>query len=240
MMIMKNKIIGLLANERFELRVIASELNLTKRALAEILKSNAEFVWHPDDKTWGLREVISTEAIDLHSSPNATAKPSSTSGNLPEPRKNRWRNANNKNLEQGPPPETSLSPTVYRIQEALRLESEATPKNIRLQIKKREKVGDIWKLAVVPNDRISTTIDESLEGSDVWWPHENGNGKADVLAVLPEEKIIHLRYCSQIPPKEGECIFVYLPRYIDAIINIWRSSWAEKCISWLKLDPKDF
>ena len=233
---MKNTVIKQLLNGRAELRVMASKLNVTKRALAEILKNNAEFVWYPHDKVWGLREELSAKKGSDDMKP---PQPSSNNGNLRERRKNRWRNTEDKNLQQAPSSEASLSPTVYRIQEALRLESEATPKNIRLQIKKREKVGDVWKLAVVPNDRVSTTIDESLEGSDVWWPHEDGNGKADVLAVLPEENTIHLRYCSQRPPAEGECIFVYLPRYIDAIINIWRSSWAEKCISWLKKAQTD-
>jgi len=96
-------------------------------------------------------------------------------------------------------------------------------------------VDVFWVLTIKPNDSINTTIDESLEGAKVWWPLEGGaNGQADILAVLPEEQQIHLRFCTAPPPEKEEAIFIYLPRYIDAIIDIWKSSWAERCILWLK------
>ncbi|MCW7553937.1 DNA2/NAM7 family helicase [Endozoicomonas gorgoniicola] len=240
---MKESIKKLLSNGHLDLRSIASELNSTKRSLGEILRNNEEFVWYSDDKTWGLREIALSNSISSDSTSHElkanTDDLEPEDAKLSNRRKNRWRVSDGKKQEQPSPAETSLSPTAYRIQEALRLESEATPKTVRLKIKKRDKIGDVWKLVVTPNDKISTTIDESLEGADAWWPHDQGNGKADVLAVLPEESTIHLRYCNQNPPQVDECIFIYLPRYIDAIIDIWRSNWGEKAISWLKKSTSD-
>ncbi|WP_066016945.1 DEAD/DEAH box helicase [Endozoicomonas atrinae] len=126
-------------------------------------------------------------------------------------------------------------PSVTGIRDALRLEAEAIPKKIRFQILKREKVDAFWVLTIKPNDAVNTTIDESLEGAKAWWPRQDGvHGQADILAVIPEEQQIHLRFCTAQPPEKEETIYIYLPRYIDAIIEIWRSSWAERCIQSLR------
>lgn len=72
-------------------------------------------------------------------------------------------------------------------------------------------------------DQSSGFLDVSLEGAKAWWL-EPSKGTADVLAVIPEDQIVHLRYMTAAPPREGSTLRLYPPRYLESLLNFWREA----------------
>lgn len=72
-------------------------------------------------------------------------------------------------------------------------------------------------------DRSTGVLDVSLEGAKAWWL-EPSKGVADVLAVIPEDQIVYLRYMTAAPPREGSTLLLYPPRYLESLLNFWREA----------------
>jgi DNA replication ATP-dependent helicase Dna2 len=77
-------------------------------------------------------------------------------------------------------------------------------------------------------------LDESLEGSEAWWPGPP-KGAADVLSVVPEEEQLNLRFVTAPLPGEGSRIRVYPPLYLQKLLEVWeRPNRAERFLHWWK------
>ena len=74
----------------------------------------------------------------------------------------------------------------------LRAELAATSEFEEFVIRRVEHDGSVRKV-FVKLDAASGRLDESLEGSETWWPGPP-KGAADVLSVVTEEEQLNLRY----------------------------------------------
>src|SRR5690606_16460053 len=122
---------------------------------------------------------------------------------------------------------------VADIISAIDLELRATPSYIKLTVVSRRQLGSFWQIAYETRDNVGSTIDESYEGSAVWWRvHETQTATADVLSVSPEDGAINIRYATAPPPNDGEEFRLYPPRYLDALKELWESEWDEAAEEW--------
>jgi len=104
---------------------------------------------------------------------------------------------------------------------------------VEFVVTSRELEGRIWKVFVDLAQTIAGGLDESLEGAAAWWPGPPKGG-ADVLSVNPETEQINLRFATTDPPRSGEKIRIYPPRYLEALLNCWSvDEWARQCLEWL-------
>lgn len=106
-----------------------------------------------------------------------------------------------------------------------------TPKYYDYEILHKIKIDDVWKLQLNTNYS-KTPLDESFEGSQCWWRIDNSisNGTADILAVLPDNQEIVIRFATISPPKINEYIRIYVPQYLIALKEAWSDyRWREKC-----------
>jgi hypothetical protein len=115
------------------------------------------------------------------------------------------------------------------IRTALDRESEATPRSFKYVVKARSKEGTVWQMKVepAPGSR-RVTLDEALEGAAGWWPG-NPPGTADVLSVDAEREEINLRFATSQPPAEGETLWIYPMRFLEALRETWNHpEWSAK------------
>ncbi len=105
---------------------------------------------------------------------------------------------------------------------------------IEFQVANRQQLGAVWIVSVDLTKTDSAGLDESLEGSNAWWPGPP-KGAADVLSVVPEAEQINLRFATTAPPTAGGKLLVYPPRYLEALRDCWSNDlWAERSLLWLK------
>ena len=71
-------------------------------------------------------------------------------------------------------------------------------------IRRVEHDGSVRKV-FVKLDAASGRLDESLEGSETWWPGPP-KGAADVLSVVAEEEQLNLRFVTAPLPGAGHCL----------------------------------
>src|SRR5690606_9274258 len=127
----------------------------------------------------------------------------------------------------------SLNMDVADIISAIDLELRSTPSYIKLTVGSRKRIGTYWQIAYETRDNVGSTIDESYEGSAVWWKvNDKQTATADVLSVSPEEGAINLRYATAPPPDKGEELRLYPPRYLDALKELWEGEWCEVAEEW--------
>ena len=92
-----------------------------------------------------------------------------------------------------------------------------------------KRVGQVWVLTVDPPKHVrSNALDENLEGSTAWWAGPP-KGSADVLSVIAEESRIALRFVKSPPPKSGDRLFLFPPRYLESLRLAWSDDdWARR------------
>lgn len=129
---------------------------------------------------------------------------------------------------------TLSHPDAYDIREAIREELEDTPEFLEFVIEDRIQDGQLWTISVDMTQTLRTEgLDESLEGAAAWWPGPPKGG-ADVLAVIPENQQLTLRFATSSPPVKGKKIRIYPPRYLEALLHCWENNaWATQCLTWL-------
>ncbi len=111
----------------------------------------------------------------------------------------------------------------------------STDAYIIYEVAERKRDGELWTLTLdlSKSTKGAQALDESLEGAAAWWPGPP-KATADVLAVVPEEEQIHLRFATGVPPDKGERIWLYLPRYLEALAECWSAGyWGDGCVEWL-------
>lgn len=120
------------------------------------------------------------------------------------------------------------------IDDELTLQSES----VVFTVLKRERERDIWKVEVRPpsggkgRGRRRDALDESLEGQTAWWSGPPRGG-ANVLSVLPEQSQINLRFVRGEVPAAEQPLFVYAPRYLEALREAWNDgAWVARCKEW--------
>jgi hypothetical protein len=99
--------------------------------------------------------------------------------------------------------------------------------------------GDVWKVWLKPDTEAKDagSLDSSLEGSRAWWPGDSQRmirqGAADVLAVVPEEDLIVLRYATgPLPAPEGS-LWIYPIQYLQKLRELWTNdSFAAQQLTW--------
>jgi DNA replication ATP-dependent helicase Dna2 len=101
----------------------------------------------------------------------------------------------------------------------LRAELAASSEFEEFVIRRIEHDGSVRKV-FVKLDAGSGRLDESLEGSETWWPGPP-KGAADVLSVVAEEEQLNLRFVTSPLPGEGHRIRVYPPLYLQTLMNLW-------------------
>lgn len=115
---------------------------------------------------------------------------------------------------------------------AIGLELDKSSRTIPLHITRQQREGDIWKV-FVDTENSMHGLDETMEDSVAWWPGPP-KGAADVLSVLPEEQQINLRFATTAPPGAGNTLFLYPPRYLEALQAVWSDqTWTNQCLAWL-------
>jgi len=122
----------------------------------------------------------------------------------------------------------------YEIISAIDGEINAIPKYYDFPILKRTRDENLWILELNTSYQ-KTPLDESFEGSQCWWSIKNSitNGAADILAVLPENQEIILRFATNPPPNVNENIRIYVPAYLETLKEVWSDSqWSNKCLKW--------
>jgi DNA replication ATP-dependent helicase Dna2 len=70
----------------------------------------------------------------------------------------------------------------------------------------------------------SPPLDESFEGSPIWWPGppdhaESGGG--EIIVVNPDSKEVVLSARVGQPPSEGGSVFIYPPRFLESLRAVW-------------------
>lgn len=122
---------------------------------------------------------------------------------------------------------------THEIQRGIERELAESAKFLDFHVRDRSLTGSIWTIEVDLNLSRKGGLDESLEGSAAWWAGPP-KGNADVLSVLPESEQINLRFATAPPPKPGDLIRLYPPRYLEALLEVWRDrEWAMRCVRWL-------
>lgn len=126
--------------------------------------------------------------------------------------------------------------SVRDIQDGLSVESEELPSSLSFKVVAVKRIDDVWRVEVDPgsavadNGKRNIVLDEALEGARAWWAGPP-KGKADVLAVLPEEASLFLSQADQPPPRSGQWIKIYIQDYLHVLREIWRrSDWAKTAI----------
>ena len=122
------------------------------------------------------------------------------------------------------------------IQDGLSAESDDLPSSLSFRVVSAKRIDDIWQIELDPesasadNGKRNIVLDEALEGARAWWAGPP-KGKADVLAVMPEEACLLLSQADQPPPRAGGWIKLYVQDYLQALREIWRrSDWAQRSI----------
>jgi DNA replication ATP-dependent helicase Dna2 len=129
--------------------------------------------------------------------------------------------------EQAPMSEREI---VDALEEELRVSS----KPLKFTVSEVKPDGPtVYKVFVDLYESSSRGLDESLEGAAAWWPGPP-KGTADVLSVSAEHEQINLRFLTAPPPKRGDEIRVYPPRYLEALKDFWESPlFARESLDWL-------
>lgn len=113
-----------------------------------------------------------------------------------------------------------------KVLAAIRAEMETASKPARVKVSSHGRRDGYTEVLVEDGGDLK----ENQEGWKAWWP----SGGADVLTVVPEEQLLHLRFVSGPLPNEGETILLYPPRFLEALQRVWENaSWADKCCSWV-------
>ena len=116
---------------------------------------------------------------------------------------------------------------------ATQAELDITSKPLFYKIIERTKAGPFWTLTVEASGHGNGVLDEALESAKAWWgaPHR---GTADILAVLPEEHQITLRFCSVPPPEAGGTLLIYPAPYLEKVRDAWvDQKWVHQIFQWL-------
>lgn len=122
---------------------------------------------------------------------------------------------------------------VSDILNGIREEIRSTPDYVDFRVRATTRVGALWKVFISSDDKGRNELDESLEGSRVWWKG-TPPGTAEVLSVVPDESQINLRFATKIPPSDGAYIRIYLPQYLEKLEDVWSDDWwAATCVDWL-------
>lgn len=119
-----------------------------------------------------------------------------------------------------------------KILSAINAELRDTKSFLQFHVNSRQKVGKTWVLTLDIAAGYDG-LDESLEGAQSWWS-EPSKGSAVILAVLPDEEKMVLRYVKGDPPSEGMKIYAYPPIYLEPLLDAWKHpKWSAEA---LKID----
>lgn len=117
-------------------------------------------------------------------------------------------------------------PTPSEVRAAIQAEIDASPDKLACEVVSRDhdEIAKVWTLEVelrTPQAR----LDESLQGVNVWWPPQGGGraGVGEVLAVIPEDRTLHLWRHSGSPPEPGGKIFLFPRQFLESLLATWRS-----------------
>lgn len=103
----------------------------------------------------------------------------------------------------------------------------------RFIVERTESFKTTCRTTVEPRDQRSQ-LDESLEGSAVWW-NTPQYGYASVLSVVPEHSHLNLRFLSSAPPDPGSTIWVQKPDFLGDLIALWENEvLADRSMRWLE------
>lgn len=132
----------------------------------------------------------------------------------------------------------NMMPTPSEVRAAIQAEIDASPDKLTCEIVSREhdESAKVWTLEVdlkTPRAR----LDESLQGVSAWWPSEAGGrgGVAEVLAVLPEDRTLHLWRYSGPLPGVGSRIYLYPRQFLESLLSVWKLRGTSCCNSLRRL-----
>jgi DNA replication ATP-dependent helicase Dna2 len=119
---------------------------------------------------------------------------------------------------------------IFSIQRALAAEVEVSAKPVVYTVKavRRESSWLVLTLGRGSGYSASPPIDESLEGSQAWWPEPSrGNGEISIVQVEEDEVWLADQWGSA--PAVGGKLMIYPPRFLDALREVWRDhSWTQR------------
>lgn len=124
----------------------------------------------------------------------------------------------------------TLNPATIR--RAIEQELDDTPDVCRFTVIECRAEGLLWFVKVRNAGGPPAPLDDSYEGAQVWWPGPV-KGAGDVLTVIPEDEELVLRYATSPPPSAGGTLFLYPPRFLEKLLEVWKlQSWADQCVRW--------
>lgn len=113
---------------------------------------------------------------------------------------------------------------------AIREELAAQPECLPFQVTKVRKDGGWWIVGLRRLSKKAQPLDEAFEGSQAWWP-EPSKGSAEVLVVNVEDDEVVLVDVSGPPPETGGKLFLYPPRFLEALKLVWEiPSWVQSAL----------
>jgi DNA replication ATP-dependent helicase Dna2 len=111
-------------------------------------------------------------------------------------------------------------------------ELEDTPEHSTFEVLGCRAEGSLFCVQVRNLSPHPSPLDESCEGARAWWA-DRVKGVADVLAVIPEDDEIVLRFATAQPPVAGGKMLLYPPRFLDRLLAVWHSpACARDSIQW--------
>lgn len=130
------------------------------------------------------------------------------------------------------PPLRNLN--IPEILDAIGCELAASRRVAVFRIESQEFDRGIWKIRISGDQRTGVVLDESFEGQTAWWPGPP-KGAADVLSVSPDELQINLRFATLPPPGQGHELYIYAPRYLEPLRDLWRdATWSSRSTQWVR------
>ncbi len=121
------------------------------------------------------------------------------------------------------------------ILNAIDRELEIASKPTVFVVADRRQIGPLWLITLDEVEGTLRGLDESLEECAAWWLDADGvsPATADVIAVVPEQQQIALRFCSASPPRPGGRLFIYAPLFLEALREAWLdSTWSSIAVAW--------
>jgi DNA replication ATP-dependent helicase Dna2 len=122
--------------------------------------------------------------------------------------------------------------TLEEILDGISMEAREGARAIDCKVRGTSRVGALWQVWLEPF-QMREHLDESLEGSAVWWAGPP-KGTADVLSVVPDEWQINLRFASSALPSSGGRLKIYPPQFLERLELLWQDpAWRDRCLQAL-------
>jgi hypothetical protein len=134
--------------------------------------------------------------------------------------------------------------SLIDVRSALDAELSATPEYFDFKVRRSERDGVLWRVALEPGYVYAegqrpgqacaqVLLDDTLDGASAWWGSPTKGG-ASVLSVVIEDDTLILQNATTPPPATGFLIRLYPARFLNAVVDAWNDrAWADLALACL-------